>query len=317
MFGKKLMKYIGKYLLLAFGVLCIPWIFTLVFGKDSGIKIYHSSDSGKYVIVENQKLDVEDFVACALVKQMDIAEEEEALKAQAVIIRTYIYEKLQTVKGDEIKAEELDLQYILFEDLEKIWGDSFSDNYNRLMKIVSNTSMEVLTFEDRIIKPYFHSVSCGYTRSGKEVLGEEYGYLMSVQSSKDVESENYLSAFMFKKEDFVKKLRDANAEISIADDKPLETLQIISRDNAGYVNSLQIGNVQMTGDEFAGIFGINSPNFQVDEYDGQIRIITKGLGHGLGLSMHGAVELAKSGKSYKEILQHYYAGVYLASLWEE
>lgn len=306
-----------KYLFIAFGVLCIPWLFTLIFGNVNGGKIFNSSDSGKYVIVGSQKLDVEDFIGCALIKQMDIGEEEEALKAQAVIIRTYIYEKLKEINKEEINVEDLDLQYILYEELEKIWGDSFPDNYNKLMKIVDNTALEVITYEEKIIKPYFHSASCGYTRTGTDVLGEEYTYLMSVQSSKDVESENYLAGIIMKKEDFVKKIRKANADVSISDDKPLETMQIISRDSAGYVNSLQIGNVQMTGDEFANIFALNSPNFQVEEYEGEIRIITKGFGHGLGLSMYGSVELAKSGKSYKEILQHYYTGVYLTSLWEE
>ena len=317
MLKNKIFKMIMRYLLLVAAVICFPWIFTLVVGENKGDKIYNSADSGRNVIVGERKMDVEDFTACVLMKQMDISDEEEALKAQAVIIRTYIYEKMQSEGGSEINADKLELEYILFEDLEKIWGDEFPDKYNRLMKIVSNTSMQVLTCEDKLIKPYFHSVSCGYTRNGCEVLGQEYGYLMSVQSGKDVESDNYLNGISVTKSDFVNKLRDAKPDISISDENPLETLQIIARDSAGYVNSLQIGNVQMTGDEFAYIFNLNSPNFQVEEYEGDIRIITKGAGHGLGLSMYGAKVLARSGKSYTEILQHYYTGVYLTSLWAE
>lgn len=315
--GKRGIKIIFKYMLIAMATICFPWAVTLMLGTDSGEKIYDSVNSGKYVIVGSKKLDVEDFVACALMKQLDIDEEEEALKAQAVIVRTYIYEKMQEKNVKEINAEDLDLEYILFEELENIWGDKFADNYNRLMKIVENTSMVVLTYEDELIKPYFHGVSCGNTRNGQEVLGEGYDYLMSVQSSKDVESDDYLVGITVSMEEFVRKLREYNTELSIADDKPIETLQIISRDTAGYINLLQIGNVEMTGDEFAYIFNLNSPNFEVDEYEGQIRIVTKGLGHGLGLSLYGAKELAKSGKSYTEILQHYYTGVYLASLREE
>ena len=315
--GKRGIKIIFKYMLIAMATICFPWAVTLMLETDSGEKIYDSVNSGKYVIVGSKKLDVEDFVACALMKQLDIDEEEEALKAQAVIVRTYIYEKMQEKIVKEINAEDLDLEYILFEELENIWGDKFADNYNRLMKIVENTSMVVLTYEDELIKPYFHGVSCGNTRNGQEVLGEGYDYLMSVQSSKDVESDDYLVGITVSMEEFVRKLREYNTELSIADDKPIETLQIISRDTAGYINLLQIGNVEMTGDEFAYIFNLNSPNFEVDEYEGQIRIVTKGLGHGLGLSLYGAKELAKSGKSYTEILQHYYTGVYLASLREE
>ena len=70
----------------------------------------------------------------------------------------------------------------------------------------------------------------------------------------------------------------------------------------------------MTGDEFAYILSLNSPNFQVEEYEGKIRIITKGMGHGLGLSMYGASQLAKSGKGYEEIFKHYYTGVEIKNL---
>ena len=317
MLKNKIIKNIMRYLLIAAAVICFPWIFTLIFGENNREKIYDSADSGRNVILGEGKMDVEDFTACVLMKQMDISDEEEALKAQAVIIRTYICEKMQSEGCNEINADKLELEYILFEDLEKIWGDEFPDKYNGLMKIVSNTSMQVMTYEEKLIKPYFHSVSCGYTRNGCEVLGEGYGYLMSVQSGKDVESDDYLNGVSIQKSEFVKKLRDAKADISISDDNPLETLQIVARDSAGYVNLLQIGNVQMTGDEFAHVFNLNSPNFQVEEYEGDIRIITKGAGHGLGLSMYGAKELARSGKSYTEILQHYYTGVYLTSLWAE
>jgi stage II sporulation protein D len=43
--------------------------------------------------------------------------------------------------------------------------------------------------------------------------------------------------------------------------------------------------------------------------DGEIRAATKGLGHGLGLSLYGAEAMAKSGSSYKEILKYYYSDV--------
>ena len=35
----------------------------------------------------------------------------------------------------------------------------------------------------------------------------------------------------------------------------------------------------------------------------------KGLGHGLGLSLYGANQLAKDGFSYKDILKYFYDGI--------
>ena len=309
MFKNKIIKYITKYVLIALGVMCFPWAVTLALGYGDSGYIYNSAESGRYVMMTQGKVDVEDFTAFVVASQMDIDEEEEALKAQAVIVRSYIYHMLEETASDTVRAEDVGFTYYTYDELEELWGDSFPEKYNKLMKIVNNTACQVITYEGELIKPYFHASSSGYTRNGSDLFEEEMPYLLSAQSSKDVEAENYLQGILIEKSDFVSKLREAKSDISISDEKPLETLQIISRCEAGYIKSLQIGNVVMTGDEFAYIFNLNSPNFQVEEYDGKVRIITKGVGHGLGLSMYGACQLAKSGKGYQEILKHYYTGV--------
>ncbi len=314
MFKKKIIKFITKYFLLSFAVICFPWAMTLVLGDSNSEYIYETSDSGRYVITPERKIDVEDFTAFVLATQMNIDSEEEALKAQAIIIRTYLYHIMENSNSSNIDVAKTGFTYKTSEDLEKMWGDAFPEKYNKLMKIIENTSLQIITYDGKVIKPYFHASSSGYTRNGSELFEEAMPYLLSVQSSKDVESENYLQGIIIEKATFVTKLREAKSEISISDEKPLETMQIINRCDAGYIASLQIGNVILTGDEFAYIFKLNSPNFQVEEYEGNIRIITKGLGHGLGLSMHGAGELAKSGKSYQEILKHYYTGVEITQL---
>lgn len=65
----------------------------------------------------------------------------------------------------------------------------------------------------------------------------------------------------------------------------------------------------MTGEEFRNCLNLNSSCFYLKEVENKIRIVTKGLGHGLGLSQYGANELAKEGKTYQEILQYYYKDV--------
>ncbi len=311
---KSIVRNVLKYLAIAVAVVCFPWIFTLVFGQNETQYIYETKDSGRYVALDEGKVDVEDYVAYVLTSQMDISAEEEALKAQAVIIRTYLYRMMDETGGTTVDGKETGFAYYTYEELESLWGSDFAQNYNKLMKVVSATSMEVLTYEDKLIKPYYHWSSSGSTRDGSAALGEETPYLKSVQSSKDVEAEEYLQGVLVDKADFVAKVRQAKSDITISDEAPLETLQIVDRCEAGYITSLQIGNVVMTGDEFAYIFSLASPNFQVDEYEGSIRIVTKGSGHGLGLSMYGAMELAKNGKSYQEILSHYYTDVKIAKV---
>ena len=315
--GKIGVRVLVKYMLVVMGVICFPWLVTMVFTGEFKGKIYKVSEGDYYVIDKKSRIPLEDFVAYALVKQMDIGEKEEALKAQAVIVRTYIYEKMSEEKVKEINVKKLDIPYISYEEMEKIWGDDFPEKYNKLMKAVEDTTAQVLMYKGEPIKPYFHNTSCGYTRDGVSTLGEGYEYLVSVQSVGDVDRENYQSSVSFTKEEFVKLLRKNKESIALSLDKPLETMQVIKRDAGGYVEELQIGNVNMSGDEFAHIFSLKSPNFQVEESEGKIHIITKGIGHGFGVSVYGSILLAENGKSYTEILQHYYSEVYLEPLWEE
>ena len=310
-------KVLVKYGFIALGVVCFPWIVTLFVSGEYKGSVYGTSSGDYYVNVDGKRVGLEDFVAYALVKQMDIGENEEALKAQGVIVRTYIYEKMAREKVKVIDAKKLDMAYVSYKEMENIWGEEFPEKYNKLMKVVEGTTGQVMMYEGEPIKPYFHNTSCGFTRDGVSALGEGHNYLVSVQSVGDVDSENYQGRVSFSKDDFVKRLRKAKEEIALSSEKPLETMQIIKRDKGGYVEELQIGNVTMTGDEFVKIFELKSPNFQVEEADGEIHIITKGIGHGIGLSIYGAKLLAKNGKTYTEILQHYYSEVYLEPLWEE
>ena len=311
------MSILAKYSLIALGVICFPWAITLLLSGENDNKVYKATKGDYFVVTDGKKIGLEDFVAFALVKQMDIGEQEEALKAQAVILRTYIYEKMSEAKSKKVDVDKLDMPYVTYTQLEDIWGDEFPDKYNKLMKVIEETEGKVIMYEGKAIKPYYHSTSCGYTRDGVTALGEGFDYLVSVQSVGDVDGEDYQQSVIFSKEEFVKILREGKKDVALSLDNPLETLQIIDRDKGGYILKLQIGNVTMSGDEFAAICKLKSPNFQVEESDGKIHIITKGAGHGIGLSMYGAKLLAKNGKNYTEILQHYYSEVYLEPLWEE
>lgn len=314
---RRIVGIVTKYTLVALGVICFPWAITLLLSGENENKVYKATKGDYFVVAEGKKIGLEDFVAFALVKQMDMGEHEEALKAQAVILRTYIYEKMSEGKSKKVDVDKLDLPYVTYGELEDIWGDEFPEKYNKLMKVIEATSGKVIMYEGKAIKPYYHNTSCGYTRDGVTTFGEGYNYLVSVQSVGDVESEDYQGSVILTKEEFVKILRESKKDMALSVEKPLETLQIIDRDKGGYILKLQIGNVTMLGDEFAAIFKLRSPNFQVEESDGNIHIITKGVGHGIGLSTYGAKILAKNGKSYTEILQHYYSEVYLEPLWEE
>ena len=72
---------------------------------------------------------------------------------------------------------------------------------------------------------------------------------------------------------------------------------------------MTIGGVTVTGAQARTIFGLRSATFTLTYADGTFTFSVTGFGHGVGMSQYGADAMAEEGKTYSEILQHYYTGV--------
>ena len=115
------------------------------------------------------------------------------------------------------------------------------------------------------------------------------------------------------KQDFVNALAPIfQDEVLDAEQMP-GTLELSKRDSAGYVTEVTYGTTVANGEAVRQALHLNSACFYLSELDGKIRIVTKGIGHGLGLSQYGANELAKQGKNCREILTYYYTGISVES----
>lgn len=287
-----------------------PTIATLFFNKDSGSdKVYTAKESGKTVtITENnasKTLDVEEFIPCALMGQLSIDNNEELLKAFAIVLRTLIYSKFSDETAS-VDAAALDLPYMTYNDMEDAWKEDFVDNLNKLNKIIEETSLLVLKYNDALIHPYYHSISAGTTRENGEA------YIVPVDCPDDRENEKYFHTSVYSYETFINTVKELNAEIVLSADAPLETFQIVSKDNAGYITELQIGGTAVDVNAFLEKFSLDSLCFEIDEYNGGIRIITKGVGHGYGMSLNTAQIMGENGKSCNEILSTFYAGAIIS-----
>ncbi len=79
----------------------------------------------------------------------------------------------------------------------------------------------------------------------------------------------------------------------------------------GRVTRVRVGGAELGGRQLRRILGgrgLRSTLFDIREAEGQVRFLGSGSGHGVGLSQWGARELARQGKTYREILSHYYSG---------
>ncbi len=304
-------KLIQLLIIIAFCML-FPTALTLFINGRNKSSLPEIKDSGKTIIINTDSgtinMDMEEFIPCVLANQLNISSPTEAMKAQAVIIRTYILYYMED--NSEINADSLNLSYTIYEDLKNTVGEDYSEYYTKLKSAVSETSGQVIKYEGKVIIPYFHSISAGMTRNGDEALGSaDYPYLVSKDSSTDSEADGYLTITYISKSDFVNTLKKYRENIQVSEENPLETMQVLSRCSAGYISSIQIGDNTFTGDEIQMYFSLQSPYFEFENFEDQIRIVCKGNGHGLGYSIYGGCKMAENGNSYKDILTYYFTNI--------
>lgn len=290
-------------------VVAVPYIVTLLFqgnetsqAESSIEKLQEENAAGQ---TKENKVDVEEYVKGVVARQIPLESEMEALKAQMVIARTMIVKAQE--EGKEL-PKSMDTEEML-----QLWGQKgFEEKYNNLEEAEAATKGQILMWQEKPAETDYHAVSAGKTRNGQEALGrEDVSYLQAVDSQKDILSPDYLKVIFMEKTKLAEKLQKADSTLAVNPDEIPGNIQITGRDEGGYVTQVQIGETVLSGENFRNYLELNSACFYIKEVEGQVRILTKGLGHGLGLSQYGANEMAKEGKDYKEILNYYYQGLEL------
>lgn len=229
-------------------------------------------------------------------KEMDAGFNEEALRAQSVIARTnYLDAKKKGTKEPQAMS---------LEEMQEIFGENFNKIYKKIEGCVSATEGEVLTWQGDYIYAAYHAVSSGNTRNMEELYGDVHmPYLSCQECHDDTTAEGYLAVCYWKKEEFLQKINEAFPEAGAED---ASQIQVTVRDTAEYVLKVQVGAAECGGEEFRSAMGLNSACFTISDTGENIRIVTKGIGHGFGLSQHMAEVLAEQGKDYREILAHFF-----------
>lgn len=291
-------------------IFLMPYVVTVLCSGDMPSNQRRADSEKIKAVVEEVELelDLEEYVIGVLAAQMPVDYEPETLKAQAVISRTNI------LKQWKEKGEALTFDCFSSVKMAEIWGyDKAVVYYKKMEDAVLKTKGEVLCQNGTYIEASYHAVSSGKTRNGNQVLNsEEYPYLVSADSSFDVTAKNYMKITVFEKKELAEKLNQW-FEVSLQEKKLMEELKILERDETDYVSKVKLGEKTVSGEEFRKCLALNSSCFQIEEFMGKIRMVTKGLGHGLGLSQYGANCLALKGNTYREILNYYYKDIEIRS----
>lgn len=234
--------------------------------------------------------------------EMPVSYNIEALKAQAVAARTYTLNKMKINKKNNFDIVDTtdDQVYLDDNELKESWKNKYEEYKTKIEQAIQETRGEYLTYNGKIIKAFFFSTSSGTTENCKDVFGENLPYLTSVSSTWDENSPSYLSTTTLTKEEFLKKL-----EIEYNDNLNIE----IERNDTNSIKEITINGNKIKGTDFRHKLNLRSTNIELEEENNSIKIISKGYGHGVGMSQYGAQELANIGYTYDQILKYYYQGI--------
>lgn len=279
-------------------------LFSLVLIKPIKSKVYrYSTNVFKSSNLNSEKL--ENYVIGVVAAEMPASFSFEALKAQAVAARTFAYNKISNniLNYDEL-VNDKGQAYISVDEMKDKWKDSFVNNYDKISKAVLDTKGEIITYNDKPIMSYYFSVSNGKTEESANVFSNQ-PYLLSVDSSWDINSKEYEKNMYMSKEEILKKLGINDNDLRISN---------IEHNSSNRIKSININGILYSGIDIRKKLGLRSTDFTFDLEENQVKIKTNGYGHGVGMSQYGANYLANQGKNYKEIIKYYYNGVNIKKL---
>lgn len=280
-----------------------------------------------------QEMPLGEYLKGVVAAEMPSAFHPEALKAQFVAARTFAVRRMRVFQGkggcslnteaDVCADPKTGQAYITQAELvarDGISTKQAADFWNQLEKLERDTEDMVLLYNGALIDPLFHSVSGTVTEDAASYFGQDLPYLRSVDDHWGKDAPKLHSTTVLQPMDMVAKLSVNGTNVALpalassvkAGQVPV---QILSKTQSGRVGTVKIAGVTLTGREVRERLNLNSTNFTVSVRNGQIVIETTGNGHGVGMSQWGANGMAKEGKGFKEILNHYYQGTTISTVF--
>ena len=283
-------------------IIFIPLSITILLGNNNQLDAYIPTSKKEQESNRKQQV-LEERLIGIVAKSVPISHEKEALKAQAMI--GYSQMILDQQGEGNLRA----VAHMSIEEMKQLWGSNFNQNYLKIKNAVEEVSGKLVTYDDQPVQLVYHFQNAGQTQSSLDIWDIELPYLTNIESPEDEKAPDLVNQKKYSSQELVQKVNQHYNDL-VLESYSLETqIQIIERTQGGYVKSIQVGNQLMRGDDFRKLLNLKSSCFAFQYKLDQIIIVTKGSGHGVGLSQYGANEMAKRGKSYDEILQYYFPGI--------
>lgn len=269
------------------------------------LKIYNTSTNTL------DEMNIEEYLLGVVAGEMYSSFEIEALKAQAILARTYALDFIGTKQS---KYEGADISNDIVE-AQAYSADSIND---KIREAVYDTKGQVAVFEDELIDSWFHANSGGVTASSREGFGfsgDGDSIAKSVYSPETEEnSQNFSWSIVLKKTEVLDALRKMGVSV-----QSCSSFFVSEKGESGRAITLSIGGKEVSANTFrinVGSSRMKSTFIKdIRVYSTTVYIEGLGYGHGVGMSQWGANILAQQGKSAEEIIKYYFEGAEIKSAY--
>lgn len=250
---------------------------------------------------------VDDYLLSVVPEEMPTDWPAEALKAQSVAARSFALKS----RGRHA-AEGYDLCTTTHCQLYK----GIASEKTASTAAVRATRGEVLTYGGQPIEALFHTDSGGMTESSENVWGSHVPYLRAVRDAQTATMPWTKTVSTAALEQKLAAKGHAIGRLRAIELSPLAVGRAAKdRTASGRVKAMTVtgtkGSVTLSGTAWRSLLGLKSALFDAKLTKDSVTFTGFGAGHGLGISQWGAKRLAETGKSYADILHHYYTGVTL------
>jgi stage II sporulation protein D len=306
--------------------------------KNGPVKINGNAFRGKFLVKSNEEgitvintVAIEDYLKAVVPSEMEKSADIEALKAQAVVARTYAI----ATRGKHKKAG-YDLCNTTCCQVYK----GVREENAKTDKAVADTKGLVIFHAGKPINAYYCASCGGYT----ELAEEAWPGAQSVQYAKVIKCPHCLKdskmswTYKIKVSEFITKMRAAGFTIN-----DINSAELYDKTRSGRFNTVEMrgsfGTLYYSAEIFRKIFGNNNirssffniiidkpktvtKNFKFSKIDdiikarnnynnnnsqnSHITFTGSGYGHGVGMCQHGAKKMAAGGKNFRHIINYYF-----------
>ena len=316
--------------------------------SDDEIYINDLSYGNKFYLVQDlygtwtlvQKIKFDNYLEGVLPYEIGANSPLEALKAQAVIARTWAIYNSERFSMDRYHLC-ITTQCQVYKPTQAV--------SKKVKKAITETSNLIITYKNKPINSFYHGSNGGISAAASESWKiENYPYLKikmdgpkslnkslkfqildKFQLNKFLDYDNSQffgsSHSLFRWDKRISNLKIVESLINnkvINKIGTIKDLHVSERGLSGRATKLEIkmenfeDSIVLVKDDIRRILSFLPSNlFTIDKLNDDLWLFRGGgFGHGVGLSQSGAIEMAKLGFTYEQILNHYYQGTKIRNI---